>query len=64
LTNGKPDLLITAEWQPIYIFLNDGKKLKRFSSPVLDKEKGLVAIGYDNRRMAMAKPISLPATGV
>jgi len=38
--NGKPDLLITAEWQPVYIFLNDGKKLKRFSSPVLDKEKG------------------------
>ncbi|SCW46890.1 VCBS repeat-containing protein [Mucilaginibacter sp. NFR10] len=38
--NGKPDLLITAEWQPIYIFLNDGKKLDRFSSPVLDKEKG------------------------
>ncbi|WP_161964402.1 FG-GAP repeat domain-containing protein [Mucilaginibacter endophyticus] len=38
--NGKPDLLITAEWQPVYIFLNDGKTLKRFSSPVLDKEKG------------------------
>lgn len=38
--NGKPDLLITAEWQPVYIFLNDGKKLNRFSSPVLDKEKG------------------------
>ncbi|WP_162997023.1 FG-GAP repeat domain-containing protein [Mucilaginibacter kameinonensis] len=38
--NGKPDLLITAEWQPVYIFLNNGKGLKRFSSPVLDKEKG------------------------
>jgi hypothetical protein len=38
--NGKPDLLITSEWQPVYIFLNDGKRLKRFSSPVLDKEKG------------------------
>jgi hypothetical protein len=38
--NGKPDLLITAEWQPISIFLNDGKKLSRFSSPALDKEKG------------------------
>ncbi|SEM61435.1 Repeat domain-containing protein [Mucilaginibacter gossypiicola] len=38
--NGKPDLLITAEWQPVYIFLNDGKKLKRFSSQILDKEKG------------------------
>lgn len=38
--NGKPDLLITAEWQPVYIFLNNGKSLKHFSSPVLDKEKG------------------------
>ncbi|UOE52357.1 VCBS repeat-containing protein [Mucilaginibacter sp. SMC90] len=38
--NGKPDLLITAEWQPVYIFLNEGKRLKRFSSPVLDNEKG------------------------
>jgi hypothetical protein len=38
--NGKPDLLITAEWQPVLIFLNEGKKLKRFSSPVLDREKG------------------------
>ncbi|MFC0514908.1 FG-GAP repeat domain-containing protein [Mucilaginibacter angelicae] len=38
--NGKPDLLITAEWQPVYVFLNDGKKLNRLSSPVLDKEKG------------------------
>jgi hypothetical protein len=38
--NGKPDLLITAEWQPVYIFLNDGKKLNRLSLPVLDKEKG------------------------
>ncbi|MEO3403643.1 VCBS repeat-containing protein [Mucilaginibacter sp. CAU 1740] len=38
--NGKPDLLITAEWQPIGIFLNDGKKLTRFSSSALDKQKG------------------------
>ncbi|PWK79293.1 VCBS repeat protein [Mucilaginibacter oryzae] len=38
--DGKPDLLITAEWQPVYLFLNDGKKLNRFASPVLDKEKG------------------------
>ncbi|AYL95672.1 FG-GAP repeat domain-containing protein [Mucilaginibacter celer] len=38
--NGKPDLLIAAEWQPICLFLNDGKTLKRFVSPVLDKEKG------------------------
>jgi hypothetical protein len=38
--NGQPDLLITAEWQPVYIFLNHGKKLEKFSSPVLDNEKG------------------------
>ncbi|MDN3549978.1 FG-GAP repeat domain-containing protein [Mucilaginibacter aquaedulcis] len=38
--NGQPDLLITAEWQPVYIFLNKGKKLERFSSAVLDNEKG------------------------
>ena len=38
--NGKPDLIITAEWQPVYLFLNDGKTLKRFSTPVLDNEKG------------------------
>lgn len=38
--NGKVDLVITAEWQPIQIFLNDGKKLNKFSSGVLDNEKG------------------------
>lgn len=38
--NGKSDLVITAEWQPIQIFLNDGKKLRKFSSKVLDNEKG------------------------
>ncbi|MDN3584551.1 FG-GAP repeat domain-containing protein [Mucilaginibacter flavus] len=38
--NGKPDLVITAEWQPIQIFLNDGKKLNKFSSKLLDNEKG------------------------
>jgi len=38
--DGQPDLLITAEWQPIYIFLNHAKKLEKFSSPVLDNEKG------------------------
>jgi hypothetical protein len=38
--NDKPDLVITAEWQPIQIFLNEGKKLHKFSSKVLDNEKG------------------------
>jgi len=38
--NGKDDIVITAEWQPIYIFLNDGKKLSKFSSPLLDDQKG------------------------
>lgn len=38
--NCKADLVITAEWQPIRIFLNDGKKLNKFSSPVLDNLKG------------------------
>ena len=38
--NGKQDMVITAEWQPVYIFLNDGKKFNKFSSQVLDNEKG------------------------
>lgn len=38
--NGKADLIITAEWQPIQLFLNDGKKLNKFSSSVLDSQKG------------------------
>jgi hypothetical protein len=38
--NGKDDIVITAEWQPVYIFLNDGKKLSKFSSPALENQKG------------------------
>lgn len=38
--NGKADIVITAEWQPIQIFLNDGKKLNKFSSSLLDEQKG------------------------
>ncbi len=38
--NGKLDLVITAEWQPVHIFLNDGNRLSRFTSPVLDGLKG------------------------
>ena len=38
--NGKPDLIITAEWQPIQIFLNNGKQLSKFTSPVLNDLKG------------------------
>ena len=38
--NGQPDLVITAEWQPIQIFLNDGKQLSKFISPVLKDLKG------------------------
>ncbi|RYE19727.1 MAG: hypothetical protein EOP42_28595, partial [Sphingobacteriaceae bacterium] len=38
--NGQPDLVITAEWQPIQIFLNNGKRLSKFDSPVLKDLKG------------------------
>ena len=38
--NGNQDLVITSEWQPIHIFLNDGKKLSELVSPLLDNLKG------------------------
>jgi hypothetical protein len=38
--NGKEDLIIAAEWQPLNIFLNNGKKLTRWSSPVIDSLSG------------------------
>ncbi|MGY4536726.1 hypothetical protein ACVW0P_001140 [Mucilaginibacter sp. UYNi724] len=38
--NGTDDIVVSAEWQPVQIFLNKGKKLHKFSSPVLDNEKG------------------------
>jgi hypothetical protein len=37
---GADDIIISSEWQPVQIFLNKGKKLVKFSSPVLDNEKG------------------------
>ncbi|MCO5945735.1 FG-GAP repeat domain-containing protein [Mucilaginibacter flavidus] len=38
--NGKQDIVITSEWQPLHIFLNEGKKLSEFKSPLLDNLKG------------------------
>lgn len=38
--NGTEDIIISAEWQPVQIFLNKNKKLVKFSSPLLDKEMG------------------------
>ena len=38
--NKKPDIVLTAEWQPIFVFLNNGKTLEKFNSPLLDKQKG------------------------
>ncbi|RKR80788.1 ASPIC/UnbV protein [Mucilaginibacter gracilis] len=36
----KPDLVVTAEWQPVQIFLNHNNKLIKFSSPLLEGMKG------------------------
>ncbi|AMR31556.1 hypothetical protein A0256_09010 [Mucilaginibacter sp. PAMC 26640] len=38
--NGEDDLIISSEWQPVQIFLKKGKKLVKFSSPLLDGQKG------------------------
>ncbi|MDB5285108.1 MAG: hypothetical protein JWR05_57 [Mucilaginibacter sp.] len=38
--NGTDDIIISAEWQPIQIFLNNNKKLVKFTSPLLDDAKG------------------------
>jgi enediyne biosynthesis protein E4 len=38
--NGKLDLVIAAEWQPLHIFLNNGKQFLKVISPSLDKLKG------------------------
>jgi hypothetical protein len=38
--DGKEDLLIASEWNPIQIFLSKNKKLVKFSSPLLDGAKG------------------------
>ncbi len=38
--NKKNDLIIAAEWQPIFLFLNDGKNLKKQSLAEADKLNG------------------------
>ena len=38
--NGKEDLVITAEWQPVQVFLNNGKGLSKFSSTILNDLQG------------------------
>ncbi|MDP9081084.1 MAG: VCBS repeat-containing protein [Bacteroidota bacterium] len=38
--NGESDIIVTAEWQPLYIFLSKDHKLTRFSSALLDEMKG------------------------
>lgn len=38
--DGREDLVVSAEWQPIQVFLNDGRKLKKHSLPKLDKMSG------------------------
>jgi hypothetical protein len=38
--NGAADIIVSAEWQPVQIFLNKNKKLVKFSSPLLDNETG------------------------
>jgi hypothetical protein len=38
--DGKPDLIVAAEWQPILILLNKGNSLVKFSSSVLDQLSG------------------------
>jgi hypothetical protein len=38
--NGVTDIIVSAEWQPVQIFLNKNKKLVKFSSALLDNEKG------------------------
>lgn len=38
--NGKDDLILAAEWQPLHFFLNDGKTFKNWVSPATGKLKG------------------------
>jgi len=38
--NGAADIIVSAEWQPVQIFMNKNKKLVKFSSALLDNEKG------------------------
>lgn len=38
--NGTDDLILAAEWKPLQIFLNKGKRLIKWSSPLLDNMRG------------------------
>ncbi|RFZ90611.1 RNA-binding protein [Mucilaginibacter conchicola] len=38
--DGKQDVVITAEWRPVQIFLNENKKLVKQANPVVDAQKG------------------------
>jgi hypothetical protein len=38
--DGKEDLVVSAEWQPLQVFLNDGKALKKRRLPLLEKVNG------------------------
>lgn len=38
--NGVEDIIVTSEWQPIQIFLNKNKELKKFADPLLDDARG------------------------
>lgn len=38
--DGREDLIVAAEWQPISVFLNNGKSYKSWSSPALNELRG------------------------
>lgn len=38
--DGREDLIVAAEWQPISVFLNTGKSYKSWSSPALNELRG------------------------
>lgn len=38
--NGFSDLLVVGDWMPVTLFLNDGKQLKKATTPGLDKSNG------------------------
>lgn len=38
--DGKQDMVVSAEWQPLQLFLNTGRQLKKYDTPGLDKMSG------------------------
>ncbi|WP_292943717.1 VCBS repeat-containing protein [Mucilaginibacter sp. 44-25] len=38
--DGKQDVIVSAEWQPVQVFLNKGNKLVKQNIPALDEQKG------------------------